>query len=206
MDAVNLLPPEYRERKRRSRFAAAEGLNGQRTVRIAGGALLLFVVLLGALFVHERSVVNSKQKQLAETQSQIASIATRVQEVKDAQAAISNRLSAANSITAGRMNWDRALTDFAKVIPASSYVTSLQINAPTSAAPTSAADASATTTTPAPAGMTIGGVAPGTNGVALVMDRLSLLTWLSGVTLQSAARQADGTNTFNMTAGVSQER
>jgi Tfp pilus assembly protein PilN len=206
MEAVNLLPPEYRERKRPSRFAAAEGLDGRRTFRIAGGVMVLFVVLLGGLFYYEHSQVNSKRKELADTQARIATIAPQVQAVKDAQAAITNRLAAAQSITSGRMNWDRALTDFAKIIPASSYVTSLQITAPTSAAPTSAADAAATTTTPAAPGMTIQGVAPGTNGVALVMDRLALLPWLSSVTLQSAARQADGTSTFNLTAGVSQER
>lgn len=208
MEAVNLLPPEYLERKRRSRFAAAEGLNGERTVRIGGGVALLFVVLLGALFYHEHSVVNSKKKELADTQARIAAIAPQVQVIKDAQAAISGRLAAAQSITAGRMNWDRALNDLAKIIPASSYVTSLQIAAPTTTAvtPTSAADAAATTTATAAPGMTIQGVAPGANGVALVMDRLSLLPWLSSVTLQSATRQVDGTTTFNLTSGVSQER
>jgi len=208
MDAVNLLPLEYRERKRKSRFAAAESLNGQRTLRLGGGAALLLAVLLGGLFYHEHSVVNSKKKELADTQARIEAIAPQVQVIKDAQSAISERLTAAQSITAGRMNWDSALTDFAKIIPASSYVTNLQITAPTpaAAAPASAADAAATTTTAAPSGMTIQGVAPGTTGVALVMDRLSLLPWLSGVTLQGTARQVDGTSTFNMTAGVSQER
>lgn len=205
MQAVNLLPLEYRERKRRSRFAAAEGLNGQRTLRMGGAVALFFVLVLGALFYHERSVVNSKKKELADTQARISAIAPQVQVIKDAQAAISGRLTAAEAITAGRMNWDRALSDFAKIIPSSSYVTSLQINAPASTATTSATDAAAATTT-ATTGLTIAGVAPGTNGVALVMDRLSLLPWLSGVTLQSASRQVDGTNTFNMTAGVSQER
>ena len=204
MQAVNLLPLEYRERKRRSRLAAAEGLDGQRTLRIGGAVALFFAVLLGVLFVHERSVVNSKKKELADTQARITAIAPQVEVIKDAQAAISTRLSAAEAITAGRMNWDHALNDFAKIMPSSSYVTNLQITAPASTATTSATDAAAATTTTT-AGLTIGGVAPGTNGVALVMDRLSLLPWLSGVTLQSAARQPDGTATFNMTAGVSQE-
>lgn len=206
MEAVNLLPPEYRERKRRSRFAAAEGLDGRRTLRTGGIVLLLFVVLLGGLFYYEHSQVSSKRKELADTQARIAAIASQVQAVKDAQAAITNRLAAARSITAGRMNWDRALTDLAKIIPSSSYVTNLQVSAPAPAPVTSAADAAATTTTPAATGMTIQGVAPGTNGVALVMDRLALLPWLSNVTLQGSSRQLDGTSTFNLTAGVAQER
>lgn len=205
MDAVNLLPVEYRERKRQKKFAGAEALDGQRTLRIAGVVALLFVVLLGGLFYHERSLVKSKQKELADTQQQIAAIEPQAQAVRDAQAAISGRLTAAKAVADARMNWNSALTEFAKIMPASSYVTSLQIAAPTTSAPASPADAAATTTS-TPAGLTISGVAPGTNGVALVMDRLSLLPWLSGVTLQSSGRQLDGTSTFNMTAGVSQER
>jgi Tfp pilus assembly protein PilN len=205
MQAVNLLPPEYRIKKRRRRFAAADDLNGRRTLRIGGGVALAFALILGGLFVYERSVVHSKQKELADTQARIAAVAPQVQAIKDAQSAITGRLAAAQSVTGSRMNWDRALNDFAHVMPASSFVTNLQITAPTSAAPASPADAAATTTA-LPAGMSIQGVASGATGVALVMDRLSLLPWLNGVTLQSAARQVDGTDTFNLTAGVSQER
>lgn len=205
MDAVNLLPLEYRERKRQRRLAATDNLDGRRTVRIAGAVTVLFVVLLGGLFYYEHSSVTSKQKQLADTQAQISAIASQVQAVQAAQTAISDRLTAAKAVTASRMNWDRALTDLAKVLPSTSYVTSLQITAPTSSAPASPANVAATTTS-TPAGLTIAGVSPGTNGVALVMDRLSLLPWLSGVTLQSSTRQLDGTSNFNMTAGVSQER
>ncbi|HET7138349.1 MAG TPA: hypothetical protein VFI04_08325 [Gaiellaceae bacterium] len=205
MDAVNLLPLEYRVRKRRSRLAAADGLEGTRTLRMGAAVALLFAVLLGGLFYHEHSVVNSKKKELADTQAQIEAIAPQVQTIQDAQAAITNRLTAAKLITDARMNWDRALTQFAKIMPSSTYVTSLQVVAPTSSVPTSAADATATSTSGA-TGLTVAGIAPGTVGTALVMDHLSLLPWLSAVTLQSAGRQPDGTQNFTMTAGVSQER
>ncbi len=36
------------------------------------------------------------------------------------------------------------------------------------------------------------------------MDRLALLPWLSNVALVSSARQADGTTTFSINAGVSE--
>ena len=52
--------------------------------------------------------------------------------------------------------------------------------------------------------MTLAGVAPSTPGVALVMDRLALLPWLSDVTLASASRMDTGQNTFNLTANVSE--
>jgi Tfp pilus assembly protein PilN len=214
MDAVNLLPLEYRERKRR-RSAPAANLDGRRTLRIGGGVALLFAVLLGGLFFHEHQLVNSNKKELANNQAQIAAVQPQVDAIKTAQAAVSGRLAFARSVTATRMNWDKALNDFAKVIPTSSYLSSIQVTAPVTAA--NAASAAAATTVPATdstaaaapvpstvSTMTLTGVAPSTPGVALVMDRLSLLTWLSGVTLASATRMDDGTNNFNMTANVSE--
>jgi Tfp pilus assembly protein PilN len=214
MDAVNLLPLEYRERKRR-RSAPAANLDGRRTLRIGGGVALLFAVLLGGLFFHEHQLVNSNKKELANNQAQIAAVQPQVDAIKTAQAAVSGRLAFARSVTATRMNWDKALNDFAKVIPTSSYLSSIQVTAPVTAA--NAASAAAATTLPATdstaaaapvpstvSTMTLTGVAPSTPGVALVMDRLSLLTWLSGVTLASATRMDDGTNNFNMTANVSE--
>ena len=217
MDAVNLLPPEYRERKRR-RSAPAANLDGRKTLRVGGGVALLFAVLLGGLFFHEHQLVTSKKKELANNQAQIAAVQSQVNTIKTAQAAVSGRLSLAQSITSTRMNWDKALNDFGKIIPTSSYLSSISVTAPVTAATAAAAAAAAAATTapstdttaavsPVPAGfstMTLAGVAPSTPGVALVMDRLSLLPWLSNVTLASATRMDNGSNTFNMTANVSE--
>lgn len=215
MDAVNLLPLEYRERKRR-RSAPAANLDGRKTLRIGGGVALLFAVLLGALFFHEHQLVNSKAKELANNKAQIAAVQPQVDAVKTAQAAVSGRVSFAKSITSTRMNWDKALNDFAKIIPTSSYLSSIAVTAPVTAASAAASATAATTlpstdstaaAAPAPSGvstMTLTGVAPSTPGVALVMDRLSLLPWLSDVTLTSAGRMDNGSNNFNMTANVSE--
>src|SRR5437879_187362 len=107
MDAVNLLPLEYRERKRR-RSAPATNLDGRKTVRVGGGVALLFAVALGALFFHEHQLVNSKTKELANNRAQIAAVQPQVDAIKTAQAAVSGRLSLAKSITTTRMNWDKA--------------------------------------------------------------------------------------------------
>ncbi|HET7130131.1 MAG TPA: PilN domain-containing protein [Gaiellaceae bacterium] len=214
MDAVNLLPAEYRDRKRR-RQTPADNLDGRRTLRIGGGVALLFVALLVGLFLHEHQLVNSKQKELASNKSQIAAVQPQVDAVKAAQAAVSGRLTVARSLTGSRMNWDRALNDFARIIPTSSFLTSIQMTAPITAASQATAVAATPATTdsttpapaPAPAGvstLTLGGTSPSTPGVALVMDRLALLPWLSDVTLTSAARQDTGANNFSMTATVSE--
>jgi Tfp pilus assembly protein PilN len=220
MDAVNLLPVDYRERKRK-RTAPAANLDGRRTIRVGGAVAGVFVLLLGGLFYWEHKQVSDRQKELASNQAQIAAVQPQVDTIKGAQAAISGRLAVAKSLTASRMNWERALNDFARVMPTNSFLSNMQMTAPvtvttlsaaaaTPVVPTTSADGTSTdaTTTPAPAPsvstLTLNGTAPSTPGVALVMDRLSLLPWLSDVALTSAARQQNGSNTFSMTANVSE--
>jgi Tfp pilus assembly protein PilN len=206
MEAVNLLPAEYAAKKRKR---VGEELAGGRTLQLGGLVALSFAVLLGALYIHERSIVHAKQKDLADTQGRIAAVQPRVEALKQTQALLTARVAAAQSITSVRMNWDRALEDFARVVPTNSYLTSLQVTAPVPTASASATpsttDGTTAPTTPAPTGsstLTINGVAPSTPGVALVMDRLALLPWLSGITLTSASRQENGANTFAITATV----
>jgi len=218
MDAVNLLPLEYRERKRK-RQTPADNLDGRTTLRIGGVVALVFVVLLGAVFFREHQLISSKKKELANNQAQIAAVQPQVDAVRTAQAAVSGRLSVARSLAGTRMNWDKALNDFARILPTNSFLTNIQMSAPVTAASTAAAlapvvpsvggveTAPGTPTTPVGASiLTLAGTAPSTPGVALVMDRLALIPWLSNVTLGSASRQQDtGANNFGLTATVSEE-
>jgi Tfp pilus assembly protein PilN len=220
MDAVNLLPVDYREHKRK-RTTPADNLDARQTLRVGGAVAGVFVVLLGGLFYYEHKQVSDKQKELANTQAQIAAVQPQVDAVKTAQAAISGRLTVARSLAGTRMNWDRALNDFARIVPTNSFLTSIQMTAPVTAAATAATQAAAATAqvtstdgtaadAPAPAvaptvsTLTLAGTAPSTPGVALVMDRLALLPWLSNVSLTSAVRQDSGSNTFSLTANVAE--
>ncbi|MGN6797266.1 MAG: PilN domain-containing protein [Gaiellaceae bacterium] len=220
MDAVNLLPVDYRDRKRK-RANPADNLEGRQTLRIGGAVAGVFVVLLGGLFYYEHKQVSDKKRELANTKAQIAAVQPQVDSVKSAQAAISGRLAVAKSLAGTRMNWDRALNDFARIIPTNSYLTSINMTAPVTAAATAATQAAATaapvtstdgtaaeTPTPPPAPtvsvLTLAGTAPSTPGVALVMDRLALLPWLSNLSLTSAARQDNGSNSFSLTANVAE--
>jgi Tfp pilus assembly protein PilN len=219
MDAVNLLPVDYRERKR-TRTTPADNLEGRQTLRIGGAVAGLFVVLLGGLFYWEHRQVQDNQKALANNKAQISAVQPQVDSIKTAQAAISGRLSVARSLTGTRMNWDRALNDFARVIPTNSFLTSITMTAPVTAASAAASQTAAATPTtstdgtadvpaapaaaPTVSTLALSGTAPSTPGVAAVMDRLSLLPWLSQVALTSAARQDNGLNTFSLSANVSE--
>ena len=218
MDAVNLLPLEYRNRKKK-RQSPADNLDGARTLRIGGVVALVFVVLLGAVFFREHQLISSKKKELANNKAQIAAVQPQVDAVRTAQAAVSGRLTVARSLTSTRMNWDKALNDFARILPTNSFLTNIQVSAPFTAAAAAAAAAPAVPSTDStgiavaapttPVGvstLTLAGTAPSTPGVALVMDRLALIPWLSNVTLASASRLPDtGANTFGLTATVSEE-
>jgi Tfp pilus assembly protein PilN len=220
MDAVNLLPLEHKVRAKK-RSAPAGSLDGRKTLRTGGLAALAVVVLFCALYGYERSVVNSKKSALAKDQASLAAIKPKADAIKAAQASAAARLSVIANVTSSRMNWDRALNDFARIVPTYSFLTSLSFDAPvqtssivapvtTPTTTTTATDATSTVApTTAPSGtstLTVAGTAPGTVGVARVLDRLALIPWLSSVTLGSASRAGDGAgNSFNITATVSQE-
>jgi Tfp pilus assembly protein PilN len=223
MDAVNLLPLEHKA-KSKKRSTPASSLDGRKTLRTGGLAALALLVALGALYGYERTVVNSKKSALAKDQAALAEIKPKADAIKAAQASAASRLTVISSVTSSRMNWDKALNDFARVLPTDSFLTSIQMTAPvlaTAAVPsvtptppttTTSTDGTATTatTTPtAPTGvstLTLAGTASSTKGVARVMDRLALLPWLSNVSLASAARQDTGANSFNMSATVSEAK
>jgi Tfp pilus assembly protein PilN len=223
MDAVNLLPLEHRNRANK-RATPAGNLDSRKTLRTGGLAALALVVGFGALYGYERNVVNSKKSALAKDQTALAAIKPKADVIKEAQASTAARLSVIANVTSSRMNWDRALNDFARIVPTDSFLTTLSVDAPvqtasivtpvapTTATPTSTdatADTSTVTPVTPPSGtsaLTVMGTAPGTVAVARVLDRLALIPWLANVTLGSATRSGDGNgDSFSITATVSQE-
>ncbi len=217
MEAVNLLPPEHRPAGRLSTVGA--GLTPDRVLRIGGGVAAVVVLYLASFYVYERSVVSSKQHALASQQAQLAAIQSRAQVVKDAETQVSAGMTVVNSIVSQRMVWDSALGDLARVLPSGVQLQSLQATAPVAPVPvapvaptssdtsnTSATTTTATTTPAAPVApattFTISGVAPSNVRVALILDRLALLPWLSNVSLQTTTRQPTGTVQFTVTATV----
>src|SRR5437763_10138957 len=99
MDAVNLLPLEYRTRKR-GRMAAAEGVDGQRALRLGAVVAVVLAALIAGLYLHERSLVHHKQSALAQAQARVAAVHAQVEAIKTAPAATQARVAAAESITA----------------------------------------------------------------------------------------------------------
>ncbi len=217
MQAVNLLPLEARPASRWT--AIGTGLTPNRVIPIGAAAAAGIALLLAGLYLHERSVVNSKKNTLADREARLVAVQAQAQPVKDAQAQAAALTTAVSGIVGGRMIWDTTLADLARVLPAGVFLSTLSASLPVAApvvappvADTSSTTSTTTTTstapvapvapTPAPTTFTVTGIAHSHSQVALVLDRLALLPWLSNPTVVTSVRQPTGSTQFNITAAV----
>jgi Tfp pilus assembly protein PilN len=209
MEAVNLLPAYARPGHPWA--AVGKDLSARRVLK--GGSVLACVAVigLGLGYAYERSVVNDRRATLADVQAEVAVADAKAAPFRSAQAAAAARLAAAGTVSEKRVVWERLLEDVSSVLPKQVYLQSLSVQSPT---PLAAGAATPAPTTPAPgtpaaaatggAGFSATGVASSHVRVALVLDRLASLPWLSNVTLVSTVN--GGTtlsrgDTFTVTAG-----
>ena len=113
-------------------------------------------------------------------------------------------MAAAGNVSASRIAWEKSLADLSRVLPSQVYLQSLSVQSPTPLA--SGVSTPTTTTTTGASGFSATGVASSHVRVALVLDRLARLPWLSNVTLVSSTSGASGGvlsagDTFSVTAG-----
>ena len=196
MEAVNLLPLYARPG---SRWAAVgKDLSARRVLAVGGATAGAAAIALGGAFVYERSVVNDKQDTLASVQTQLATAQAKAAPLRAVQSQSESKLGAVRAISVRRVLWENLLRDLARVLPSNVQLQSLQVQSPT---PIAAVVGAASASTGASAGASAGGVFTGftvtgsassQNRVALVLDRLAALPWLSGVTLQSSTRGGAG--------------
>jgi Tfp pilus assembly protein PilN len=186
MQALNLLPADLRPEERPF---LSTNIAPQRARQGAVAAVAVAVVAIGGLYLHARSSVHGKKSDLSSVQAQLATVQAKVDAIQAVQSKMSGRLVVLRTVTGTRMNWDNTLADLARVLPGEVFLTSLQASSPVASTVAS--------TTPGTT-FTIAGVAPSSVRIALVLDRLALVPWLSDITLQSATRQTDGTDVFTI--------
>jgi Tfp pilus assembly protein PilN len=184
MEAVNLLPAYARPGHPWA--AIGKDLPARRVLTAGGAVAGAAAIAFGAAFVHERSLVKEKQDTLAGVQAQLVEVQAKAEPLRAAESASATKLVAVRTISAGRVPWENVLRNLARVLPSGVQLQSLQATSPTAIAPGSTAGAVATAG--APTGFTVAGSASSQNRVALVLDRLAVLPWLSDVTLQSSTR------------------
>jgi Tfp pilus assembly protein PilN len=192
MRAVNLLPVDARPG---SRWATiGREASARRILGGSGVAAGVLVLAFAGLTLHQRSVVGQRRTELHDAQAQLVAAQAKALEGQQAQAASVARFSVMQKLVARRLAWEDVLRDLARVLPRGVFLQSLEASAPTpagtvaatpgAAAPAGAAAAAATV----PTVFTVSGSADSQIRVARVLDRLSILPWLSDVTLQSSIR------------------
>lgn len=200
MQAVNLLPAYARPGHR---WATVGSDVAPRRAFVIGGIVAgVMAIAIGAAYIYERSVVNDKRSELATATARLTAVEAEAAPLRAAQAAAAAQLAAATSISQSRVPWETVLGDLAHVLPGEVYLTSLQATTPTPATGLAAAPAATTApaTTAAPtslAAFSVNGVASSHDQVALVLDRLALMPWLSNISLVSSVRAATGPSATN---------
>jgi Tfp pilus assembly protein PilN len=209
MEAVNLLPLHARPGRR---WATAGRDASPRRVLTGGAAVACVVAVgLGLAYVHERSLLNDQRATLAGVQTEVVAADAKAAPIRAAQAGVAARMPAATTVTAGRIAWESLLADLSRVMPRRVRLQTLSMQSPTPLAAGAAAPAAAPATppgsTPTPsvgsAPFTVTGVATSHVRVALVLDRLASLPWLTNVTLVSSTNGASlaAGDTFSVNAG-----
>ena len=208
MEAVNLLPAYARPGHPWA--AVGKDLSARRVLKAGSVAACVVAVGLGAGYYLERSVANNRQATLADVQTQVAVADAKAAPLRSAQAAAAARMAAAGSVSERRVAWEALLAHVSRVQPKQVYLQSLSAQSPTPLASGAAAAAPTTAPgTPAPAasGFSAAGVASSHVTVAVILDRLASLPWLTNVTLvSSASGSTTGTtlsrgDAFTVTAG-----
>jgi Tfp pilus assembly protein PilN len=189
MRAVNLLPADATRR----RWGAGDKGAAKRVLLTAAATAGVVVVAFAAAFVHEHSVVSDKQSTLDGLSQQVAAAQAKAASTQAARANAQARRVAVTTVTSQRVTWEQVLRDLGRVLPRNVLLENLQAQSPT---PTVATSTTSTTTTPAtgstPTAFVVSGYTSSQKGVARVIDRLSVLPWLSDVSLQQSTRADTG--------------
>jgi Tfp pilus assembly protein PilN len=206
MRAVNLLPAGATRRRRWGAGAGEQGA-GKRVLVTAAAVAAVLVAALGAAFVHAHGSVADKQVTLAGLEQKVAAAQAKAATVQAARTTAQARRVAVTEVNSKRITWEQVLRDLSRVLPSNVWLQNLQAQSPT---PTVAPSATATSSTPVastgttPTAFVVTGFTSSQKGVARVIDRLSVLPWLSDVSLQQSTRAdtATGGKAVQFTIGA----
>lgn len=193
MRAVNLLPADA---TRGRRWGAGDRDAAKRVLLTAAVVAAVLVAALAAAFVHAHSSVADKQKTLNGLEQKVAAAEAKAAVVQAARTTAQARRVAVTEVTSKRVTWEQVLRDLSRVLPANVWLQNLQAQSPTPTVGASTASTASTTTTATsgvtPTAFVVTGFTSSQKGVARVIDRLSVLPWLSDVSLQQSTRADTG--------------
>jgi Tfp pilus assembly protein PilN len=200
MKAVNLIPAD--------RPGAQTGpvLGSLVSQPLLIGAVVVAVGVAAAMFLAVSSTdktITKRQAQVAQLDEQLAKLAAeKPAPVAQSGSTAASRLSTVTTVASERNSWDAFLGSVSRVLPEDVWLLSLQAQLPET--PTAPAAPPAASAAPAAAsGFSITGYTYSHPSVARLMRRLSLVPWLSDVSLVSSAKTAIANHTiYQFTVGA----
>jgi Tfp pilus assembly protein PilN len=188
---VNLLPPELRQRQAVRRTTSL--------VVIVG---LGVIALVGAFYFVQNQRLAGAQDDLAaqnERNTQLSGQIGNLQEFANLQAELAAKQQLVQTLFLNEVSWSSALLDISRVIPDTSYLTSLtgQVSAATGVAP--AGGAPETTLI---GNMSFQGIAGGTETIASWLTRLEQVDGWVNAWVTTASESAPSSNVYSFTSGL----
>jgi Tfp pilus assembly protein PilN len=200
MRAVNLLPEESVTRLPKTAVLPLAG----------AAAAVLAAGVVGTLAHSESAKVARESKQLDDLKLRLSKVHAAKHASGTASALLasrSSRVAAVEAALSGRVAWDLVLRQIALVLPGDTWLDGLQLTSPaspdaaaTASTSTPTSSTSTTTSATAPTGVVINGYTMSADGLARVIQRLSVVPSLSDVTLTTAqATQRGSKRVFQFT-------
>jgi Tfp pilus assembly protein PilN len=197
MKAVNLLPSDLRGAGKPAPAAVTPGAQAAgRAGAFAVLGVLAFSVVALAAYVLASNTVKDRQAQLDQVTAQAASVTQRAAKLKpyaDFEAAALTRVATVKALAAGRFDWEQALRDLARAVPADVTLTSLSGSISNSSGASGGSAGAGAASDPlrsaisAPA-ISLQGCSTGQRGVAGLMTRLRAIRGVTRVSLSKSER------------------
>lgn len=127
MPQINLLPPEYRQRRKARRL--------QNIVAIVGVVFLAFLLLL---YTVQRNTVSRERSKLAAieaTNQQLQGQVAALQQFAQLQQDVNNRRASLGTALTGDVAWSKFLNDLSLIMPDNSWLVNLTASATPGVAP-----------------------------------------------------------------------
>ncbi len=188
MKAVNLLPPDLRGASRRGKSSGspAPEASGGSGPFVVLGALALSVAAAGGYVLAENTIEHRKSELVTVTAQHEAAAreAAALKPYATFQEAAAKRIQTVQTIAAQRFNWDQALDDVSRAIPADATLDSLA----GSVGPGAASGSSGARSAVAAPAIDLKGCVPTQDDVPALMSRLRTVRGVTRVALTRAVK------------------
>jgi Tfp pilus assembly protein PilN len=195
MKAVNLLPPDSRGAAKapaeHATVVTTDEGSGFGAFAVLGGLVVAVLALAGVVLAG--NTIKDREAQLASVQAQSQQIQTRAAKLKpfaEFDQLASERVATVKDLAGHRFDWEQALRDLSRALPADVTLSSIDGNVSTDAGGTGGSSLRGAISAPA---ITLMGCTPSQHSTARLMARLRNVDGVTRVSLSKSEKSDAGT-------------